>query len=306
MNQSTIPDRILVTGAAGGVGANAREAVRILLEQGRQVRALVHRDDERAAALREMGAETVVADLLDIAAMHTAMQGCGVVYFTMSIAPTYLEAAANMAVTAKNLNVRAFVNLSQMTLSQMSETASTGSPQQRQHWLAEQMLRWSGLPVVYLRPTAFYDGMFLVQGAKGIRDDNAIRLPFASGKTSPIAGSDVGAAAAAVLADPTPWIGKVLELTGPESLSMREIAAVFSSALGRTITYINVPAEMWESKLKEMQLPPHLLAHLATMGELHRANSYDRMTDTFEQLVGRPPIDLAEFIRRNSAAFMPA
>jgi uncharacterized protein YbjT (DUF2867 family) len=50
----------------------------------------------------------------------------------------------------------------------MSETETTSSPHQKQHWLAEQMLRWSGLPVVYLRPTAFFDGMFLVQGAKGI------------------------------------------------------------------------------------------------------------------------------------------
>ncbi len=305
MQASNTHDRILVTGAAGGVGANAREAARILIEQGRAVRALVHRDDERAAALRAMGAEVVVADLLDLAAVHAAMAGCGLVYFTMSIAPGYLEAAANMAVTAKSLNVRAFVNLSQMTLSQMNETASTDSPQQRQHWLAEQMLRWSGLPVVYLRPTAFYDGMFLVQGARGIRDDNAIRLPFADGKTSPIAGSDVGAAAAAVLADPAPYIGQVLELTGPASLNMHEIAAVFSRELGRTIEYIDVPPAVWEAKLKEMQLPPHLLAHLATMGALHRANRYDRMTDTFARVVGRPPVDLSTFIRRNIGAFKP-
>lgn len=303
MNHTLNQDRILVTGAAGAVGANAREAVRILLEQGRPVRALVHRDDQRAAALRAMGAQVVVADLLDIASLHAAMAGCAVVYFTMSIAPTYLEAAANMAVTAKNLNVRAFVNLSQMTLSQMSETASTGSPQQRQHWLAEQMLRWSGLPVVYLRPTAFYDGMFLVQGAKGIRDDNAIRLPFANGKTSPLAASDVGAAAAAVLADPAPHIGQVLELTGPASLTLDEIADVFSRELGRIVRYIDVPPAMWEARLREAQLPPHLVDHLVTMGALHRANAYDRMTGTFARLVGRAPIDLAEFIRRNAAAF---
>jgi len=104
--------------------------------------------------------------------------------------------------------VKAFVNLSQMTISEMNETTTTSSPQQKQHWLAEQMLRWSGLPVVYLRPTAFFDGMFLVQGAKGIRDDNAIRLPFADGKTSLIAGADVGAAAAAVLANPEPILAR--------------------------------------------------------------------------------------------------
>src|SRR4030095_5312394 len=112
----------------------------------------------------------------------------------------YLEAAANVAVTAKSLGVKAFVNLSQMTVSEMSETETTTSPQQKQHWLAEQMLRWSGLPGVFLRPTAVFDGISLVQGAKNIRDDDVIRLPFADGKTALIAGADVGIAAAVVLA----------------------------------------------------------------------------------------------------------
>jgi uncharacterized protein YbjT (DUF2867 family) len=299
-------ETILITGAAGSVGSTAREAIRILLERGHKVRALVRKLDERAEALRAMGAEIAIADLLDIIAVRDAMQGCTVVYFTMSISPSYLEAATNVAVTAKSLGVKAFVNLSQMTLSQMSDTATTTSPQQKQHWLAEQMLRWSGLPVVYLRPTAFFDGMFLVQGAKGIRDNDAIMLPFAGGKTSPIAGADVGAAAAAVLADPAPHLGKVYELTGPASLTISEIAHEFSAALGRTIRYVDVPPAVWEAKLREAQLPAHLTAHLITMAELHRENRYDRMTDTFQQLVGRPPLSAADFARLHASAFTPA
>jgi len=300
MSQETI----LVTGAAGSVGATARTAITILLQQGHRVRAMVRTLDARADKLRDLGAEVVVADMLDIVAVRAAMQGCSVVYFTMSVTPNYLEAATNVAVTAKSLGVTAFVNLSQMTLSQMSETETTGSPQQKQHWLAEQMLRWSGLPVVYLRPTAFFEGLFLPT-AKGIRDDNAIRLPFADGKTSPIASADVGVAAAAVLADPEPHIGKVYELTGPQSLTMAEIAQAFSGALGRTIQYVNVPPQMWEAKLRELQQPAHLVAHLVVMAQLHRDSRYDRMTDTFQKLVGRAPISAAEFARRHAAAFMP-
>jgi uncharacterized protein YbjT (DUF2867 family) len=298
-------ETILVTGAAGAVGSTARAAIAILLEQGHRVRAMVRTLDARADKLRDLGAEVVVADMLDIVAVRAAMHDCSVVYFTMSVSPDYLEAAANVAVTAKSLGVKAFVNLSQMTLSQMSETATTRSPQQRQHWLAEQMLRWSGLPVVYLRPTAFFEGLFL-PAAKGIRDDSTIRLPFAEGKTSPIAAADVGAAAANVLANPGPHIGKVYELTGPQSLTMAELAQEFSDALGRTIQYVNVPPQIWEAKLREAQQPAHLTAHLVTMAQLHRDNRYGRMTDTFQQLVGRAPISAAEFARRHTAAFTPA
>jgi uncharacterized protein YbjT (DUF2867 family) len=298
-------ETILVTGAAGSVGSTARGAIAILLKEGHRVRAMVRKLDARADALRDLGADVVVADMLDIVAVRAAMQDCTAIYFTMSVSPNYLEAAANVAVTAKSLGVKAFVNLSQMTLSQMSETETTSSPQQKQEWLAQQMLRWSGLPVIYLRPTAFFE-IFLLQAAKGIRDDNVIRVPFADGRTSPIAASDVAAAAALVLANPAPHIGKVYDMTGPQSLTMVEIAQEFSRALGRTIQYVDVPPQTWEAKLKEAQLPPHLLAHLIVMGQLNRDNRYDRMTDTFQQLVGRAPISTAEFARRHAAAFTPA
>jgi uncharacterized protein YbjT (DUF2867 family) len=301
MSQETI----LVTGAAGAVGSTARVAIAILLEQGHRVRAMVRKLDARADALRELVAEVVVADMLDIVAVRAAMQGCSVVYFTMSVSPNYLEAAANVAVTARSFGVKAFVSLAQMTLSQMSETETTSSPQQKQEWLAEQMLRWSGLPVVYLRPTAFFDGLFLIQAAKGIREDNVIRLPFADGKTALIAGADVGAAAAAVLANPAPHIGRVYDLTGPQSLTMAQYAQEFSGVLGRAIQYLNVPPEIWEAKLREARLPEHLVAHMITMGQLNRDNRYDRMTDSFQQLVGRAPISAAEFARRHAAAFTP-
>ena len=75
MSQETI----LITGAAGGVGSAARTAISILLEQGHRVRAMVRKPDARADALRDMGADIVVADMLDIIAVRAAMQRCSVV-----------------------------------------------------------------------------------------------------------------------------------------------------------------------------------------------------------------------------------
>ena len=62
-----------------------------------------------------------------------------------------------MAAVAREIGVDALVNLSQMTVSQMSIQNTTPSHQQRQHWLGEQALAWSGLPVVTIRPTMFQD-----------------------------------------------------------------------------------------------------------------------------------------------------
>src|SRR4051794_38605026 len=61
---------ILVTGAAGQLGAVGRTVTGLLLERGLPVRAMVRREDERSAALRAAGAEVVVGDLLEPADVY--------------------------------------------------------------------------------------------------------------------------------------------------------------------------------------------------------------------------------------------
>jgi uncharacterized protein YbjT (DUF2867 family) len=136
---------ILVTGAAGAVGGIGRNLTEFLLARGHKVRALVRREDERAEALRRLGAEVVEGDLTDLASMHRAIGGCGRIYFGMSTSAAYLEATVNTAAVARHYGVEAFVNMSQMTVSQMSINETTASPQHKLHWLSEQALCWSGL-----------------------------------------------------------------------------------------------------------------------------------------------------------------
>ena len=177
---------ILVTGAAGRVGGIGRTVTELLLKQGKSVRAMVRKEDQRSQALREMGAEVVVGDLLDLDSMHRAIAGCEAIYFGMSVSDTYLAATVNTAAVAKHHGVKAFINMSQMTLSQMSITETTTSPQHKLHWLAEQALNWSGLPVVHVRPTVLLEGFFLIVTPESVKKSNQIRLPFGEGKTSPV------------------------------------------------------------------------------------------------------------------------
>src|SRR6266481_2066709 len=92
---------ILVTGAAGAVGAIGRNLTALLLTKGHKVRALVRREDERAEALRQLGAEVMRGDLTDLTAMHRAIEGCARVYFGMSVSADYLTATVNTAAVAR-------------------------------------------------------------------------------------------------------------------------------------------------------------------------------------------------------------
>lgn len=297
---------ILVTGAAGRVGGVGRAIAGLLLEQGRAVRAMVRSEDQRSKALRDMGAQVVVGDLLDLDSMHRAIAGCDTMYFGMSVSDTYLAATVNAAAVARHHGVKAFINMSQMTLAQMSITQTTPSPQHKLHWLAEQALNWSGLPVVHVRPTVLLEGFFLIFTAESVKGADQIQLPFGDGKTSPVSVADVARSIAALLADPLPHIGRTYHLTGPRSEDLHTLAREYSEALGRTITYHDIPAEAWRRGLLDRGLPVHLVDHLTAMADLHRAGRYDRMSGDVLTLTGQTPLGVRDFVRRSAAAFTPS
>jgi NAD(P)H dehydrogenase (quinone) len=293
---------ILVTGAAGQLGAVGRTVTGLLLARGLPVRALVRREDDRAAALRAGGAEVVVGDLLEPVDVYRVVSGCRRVYFGMSVSAGYLEAAVTMAAAAREVRVDTVVIMSQMTVSQMSIRNTTPSRQQRQHWLSEQAFGWSGLPLVTVRPTMFLESFFPLAGPT-VRARGRIEVPFGRGRTSPIAADDVARVVATVLAGPGPHLGRVYELTGPRSQDMNAVAQEFSDALNPVVTYSDVPPEEWERELNRQGLPDHLIGHLVTMGELHRAGRYDRMTDGVERVTHRPPMSVRDFVSLHADEF---
>ncbi|GAB3860768.1 SDR family oxidoreductase [Dactylosporangium cerinum] len=290
---------VLVTGAGGGVGSVGRTVVELLRQRGVPVRAFVHHEDDRTEVLRAAGAEVVVGDLTQAGDVVRALAGCRRMYFGMSVSPRYLQATATVAAAARAQgDLAALVNMSQMTVSQMTLTSTAESKQQRLHWLAEQVLDWSGLPVVQVRPTVFLENpLFTTFAAGSIAGSGTIRLPFGSGRTAPVAADDVAEVVADVLADPAPHVGKVYELTGPRSQDMTATAAEFSAALGRPVTYVDVPLRQWiDEELAPLGLPAHLQEHLATMARLHHDNRYDRLTHDVEAVTGRPATSVRDFV----------
>jgi NAD(P)H dehydrogenase (quinone) len=285
--------RILVTGAGGGTGGVGGMVVRQLSARRVPVRALVHHDDDRAGALRAVdGVEVVVGDLTNGADVVAALDGCQRLYFGMSVSSQYLRAAATVAAAALDSGgIELLVNMSQMTVSQMNLTSTAESDQQHLHFLAEHLFTWSCLPVTEIRPTVFMENPFFsTLAAASIRRDGTIRLPFGSGRTSPVATRDVADVVAHLLTESPGHVGRVYELTGTTSRDMTAIAAEFSKLLRRPVRYVDVPYDEWlDHDLRPLGLSPHLFDHLATMARLHRQGRYDRVTSDITELLGRPP-----------------
>ncbi|MGW4673346.1 NmrA family NAD(P)-binding protein [Streptomyces sp. NPDC004324] len=291
--------------------SNAGDVGRAVLDRLRAedvpVRVLVRRDDERADGLRALGAEVVVGDLTRPETVAAALEGVKRMYFAMPVSPDHLLATTVVATVARACaELDVLVDMSQMTVSQMTATSTGESNQQRLHWLGEQVLNWSGLPVVHIRPTSFLDNpLFTALPARTIRENGTIVLPFGTGRTSPIAVEDVARVVAAVLLDPAPHIGHVYELTGPRSIDMTEMAEEFSRALGRPVSYVDIPLDQWRSQvLSRAGLPPHTEQHIATMARLHHENRYDRTSDDVERLTGVPPRSVEEFVAAHKDLYL--
>jgi uncharacterized protein YbjT (DUF2867 family) len=291
-----VASNLVLVAPAGGPG-------RIVLEQLRAqdvpVRGMVHHDDERADELRALGAQVVIGDLTRPETVADALADVGRMYFGMGVSPDYLLAATVVATVAQEYGkLDGLVDLSQMTVSQMTATSTAESHQQRLHWLSERVLNWSGLPVVQVRPTVFLDNpLFTTLAARSIRENGTLALPFGTGRTSPVATADVARVVATVLRDPAPHVGHVYELTGPRALDMVGVADEFSRALGRPVSYVDVPLDCWRAEvLAKAGLPPHTEEHIATVARLHQENRYDRLTGDVERLTGVPPQTVEAFV----------
>ncbi len=297
---------ILVTGAAGNIGSVGRTIAKLLREKDIPVRALVHRLDDRSQALSDMGAELVVADLTSGADVVRALRGCKRMYFGMSVSPPYLQATAIAAAAAKEIpDFEILVNISQMTVSQMTLTNMTESPQQQQHWLGEQVINWSGVPVVHVRATVFLEHFFFSSmAAASIAKDGSVRLPFGSARTSPISATDVARVVATILESPAAHQGKVYELTGPRSQDMNEIATEYAGALGRTVKYIDISYDQWlKEELLPINLPQHVFEHVSTMAKLHAEGRYDRLTSDVQTLTGQPSMSIRQYVESQQKLF---
>ena len=301
-----MPARYLVTGAGGTIGGVSNAVVELLIRDGAEVRALVHHDDHRVATLRILGADVTAGDLTEPSDVVAAMDGVNRMFFNMGVSSSYLEAAAVVsAVGREHRGLETVVNMSQMTVSQMSLTSGGESNQQRLHWLSEHVMDWSGLPVTHVRPTVFMDNpLFTFLAAPSVRERHTLALPFGDGRTSPIAALDVARVVATLLREPEAHRRHVYELTGPDLLDIDGLARNLAGALDHPVTGVDVPHAQWvEQVLTRAGLPTHIEHHIEAMARLHRAHRYERLTDDVERVTGRPAITLQQYAAENPGKF---
>jgi NAD(P)H dehydrogenase (quinone) len=286
----------LVTGAAGKTGAGVVEQ---LAAQGKSVRAMVRQVDERSARLESLGAEVVVGDLHDLTSIRSAVNGVDRIYFVYPPqGDRLLEATAIMAKAAADAGVEVVVNMSQISAREGAPSALS-----QQHWLGEQVLNWAPFGAVHIAANYFAENLHMF-GAATIPTEGKLYLPYGDEKHAPVTADDLARVITAILLDPVDHIGQRYEITGPENMTVAEMASVLSEELSTPVEYVDLPVDMWGAVLmKNGSMNEWLVEHLKHVAVDHQNGIFNAQNELVERITGTPAQSLAEFARNNMAAF---
>jgi uncharacterized protein YbjT (DUF2867 family) len=287
--------KYLVTGATGKTGVYT---IRCLLNGGHAVRAFVHKEDARSEALKNEGAEIFVGDLLEHDDIVRAMDGITGAYLCYPVRPGYIQATAYFADAAKRAGVEVVVEMSQISAREDSLSLAA-----RDHWIAERIIDWSGVPTVHIRPTFFAEWLIFPWVLDQIVKEDKITLPYGGGKHAPIAAEDQGRFIATVLTRPSGHIGKTYPLYGPVELDHEEIADEISSVVGRTITYSPSTIEEYSEHLETYNLPDFLIQHFLAVAIDYQNGIFAGEDGVIGEVTGQPPQTVSDFVRANKKAF---
>jgi NAD(P)H dehydrogenase (quinone) len=277
-------DVIAVTGATGGLGGRV---ARRLADRGVRQR-LVARDPGRAPELA--GAEVATGSYDDPESLRRAFEGARTLLMvSASEDPDRLRLHANVVDAAAGAGVERVVYTSFFGAAPDC-TFTFG----RDHWHTEELIRASGLRRTFLRDNLYLDFLPLMVGADGV-----IRGPAGDGRVAAVTRDDIADVAAAVLLEGDRHDGRTYELTGPEALTMAEVAEALTRAAGRTVTYHAETLEEAYASRAHYGAPDWEVAGWVTTYAAIANGDLEEVSGDVAAVAGHPPTGLAEFLRRN-------
>lgn len=275
---------IALTGTSGGVGA-------AVLEKLGGMPILIGRDESKLAP----GHEHRIAAYGD-ASMTAALHGVETLFFVSGReSATRLQEHLAVVEAATTAGVRRIVYLSFLGAAANS-TFTLG----RHHYFTEQAIRGTGLSFTFLRDSLYQDYLPFMTGADGV-----IRGPAGDGRLSAVTRDDVAEVAAEVLraAGDGAHDGATYDVTGPQALTLTEIAEQLTVASGRPIRFHNETEDEAYASRAKFNAPAFEVEGWVTSYQSIAAGEMARVSGDVERVIGRPPASFAEFLAGHPESF---
>ena len=282
----------LVIGATGRIGG---DLVKALATRGVEVRALV-RNSEKAAATEGHGVEAVVGDLERPETLDTTLQGVDKAFLISNDNPRIAELHGNFVEAATRADVGHIVRMS-ILVAMMPDSPLALSKWHRE---ADQHVVDSGIPYTILQPASFMQNVLM--SAASIASDGIIYSAMGDGKVGVIDTRDIADVAATVLTSDG-HKGQSYVLTGPEALSMADVAVKLSAALSKEVKYANASQDDAKAGMVAMGMSDVIADAWVQLAQMVSMGGAEMVTPMVKEITGKEPRSFDQFARDFAHAF---
>lgn len=273
---------IAITGVTGRIGGAVATELQDLTPRLR----LLVRNPSRAPRLE---GQLAVADYSDAAASREALAGVDVLFMVSAgESPERVQQHEVFVDAAAAAGVKHIVYTS--FLGAKPDATFTLA---RDHWYTEQHIRESGIVWTFLRDSFYLDFFPEVVGENGV-----IRGPAGNGRVGAVSREDVARSATAVLRNPAPHAGCAYDMTGPQALSLNDIARIIGEVWGKQVTYQDESLEEAYASRAHYGAPGWEVDAWVSTYTAIASGELDVISDSVQSLTGRPPLSLAELLHR--------
>ncbi len=274
----------MTLGITGATGALGRLVARALSERGLDQRLLV-RDPSRAPELA--GASVATTSYADGELARASLADVTTLFMVSGA-----EAADRLDQHRSFIDAAADAGVDHVVYTSFLGAAPDATfTLARDHWATEEHLRASGMAFTFLRDSFYLDFLPDLVG-----DDGVIRGPAADGRVAAVTRADIARSAVAVLTDPRANAGRTWDLTGPEALTLTEVAAILAEHSGRLVRYHDESVEEAYASRRRWPAPQWQYDAWVSTYTAIAAGELAVVTDHVAQLTGREPTGLASYL----------
>jgi len=292
---SSTSDKVVIVGASGYIGKATVAALAKLIGGDRIVVATRNPEGVAGDVFRAVGATVVHGDLNHVDSLKAHFTGAAAVYVIAPGAENRATLAVNGVTAAKVAGVPYVLVLS------VSTADDTSTVFGRQFNEVETATKASGVPFTLIRLPLLTDNNW--GQADVIKATGKFYGPADPTKAfTSVTVQDAADAAAVILSNPIPHIGKTYDITGP-AYSHADLAAAFTASLGKPVEYVQVPYDAAKESFVSKGWPEWQVNGLLEVFRSVDAGTYSFFNTDFKSITGREPTSVQQWVETNKAGF---
>lgn len=285
-------NKILITGASGGLGGGVLDSLLKLVPAERLV--AVGRDASKMERFAKAGVDVRIADFDDAAATEQALAGVHTVYLVPTTAPNRLEQHQRVIDTAKRAGVQQFIYSGVIHHGEAGQGAIVSDHQQ-----TEQAIIASGIPHTLVRNALYLDVLPMILG--NAAGTGVFAYPVAPNGVSLASRADMAEATARIIANPA-LHGRPHPLSAPNAITYAQVAEAYGRVIGKPVQHLNVSLEEHQQHLLTAGIPAPVVPFLVGMARAMAEGVIREPNNELADLLGRAPKTVEQALRETAPA----